>query len=615
MSLLGELRRRNVIRMAGLYLVGAWLIVQIAETLLPIFHTPDWVLQVLVVLLTLGFIPALVFSWVYELTPEGLKRDGDGSASESIAPQTAKRMDQLTLAGVVVLLLVIAADRYWPGAPAPQAAEAATSARPVAGGESMPAADNGEAEPGSIAVLPFVNMSADAENEYFSDGISEELLNVLVKVEGLSVASRTSSFAYKGRELSAAAIGEALQVAHVLEGSVRKAGTRVRITAQLIDAQSDRHLWSETYDRELDDIFAIQDEIAKAIVAALREALGDAVARTPVSVTADTDNVDAYQLYLKARELFFARQQLDESVRLYEQVVALDPQFARGWEGLAAAAAVIVDWKQTYPDIDSPALQARALAAADRALALDSALSMPWAARSLVVSDDKLPIDYAQAIELLERAIAADARNATARLWRGILWVGLGFIERAVDDFEGCLMVDPAYSNCKRWLAIGVLFQGRTDAALELYQQGVIEGFNDNRGNSFVEPLLRRGELFAAVLLMREIGWPREIQQAVISTVLENNPPDDVAALLGRYPEVLRRNHHLGLILRDYAVAAEDEEWTSSSIEHWDPAYEGLRQDPAFKYLLDRIGVTAYWRAHGFPPQCRAAGEADFICD
>jgi adenylate cyclase len=205
--------------------------------------------------------------------------------------------------------------------------------------------------PSSIAVLPFVNMSAGTrQNEYFADGISEELLNVLVKVEGLGVASRTSSFAYKGRELSAAVIAQRAEGRHILEGSVRKAGNRVRITAQLIDAGSDRHLWSETYDRELTDIFAIQDEIAKAIVAALRGTLGEPAGSDDVVVRADTDNLDAYQTYLKARELFLTRTRLDESVRLFEQVVALDPEFARGWEGLAAVASVIIStWRPTPP--------------------------------------------------------------------------------------------------------------------------------------------------------------------------------------------------------------------------------------------------------------------------
>ncbi|MCK7592722.1 tetratricopeptide repeat protein [Pseudomarimonas salicorniae] len=623
MNFLAELRRRNVIRMAGLYLVGAWLVVQIAETLLPIFHTPDWVLQALVVLLALGFLPALVFAWVYELTPEGLKRDAEVDPTRSVATQTAKRMDTLTLVGVVVLLVVIAADRYWPRettalvAPAqPQAetvpeAPTATDAAGAAGMKQDAGADDG-IESGSIAVLPFVNMSADADNEYFSDGISEELLNVLVKVEGLSVASRTSSFAYKGRELSAARIGEELKVAHVLEGSVRKAGNRVRITAQLIDTRSDRHLWSDTFDRELDDIFAIQDEIANAIVTALRDTLGGREQR--VQVRADTDNLDAYQSYLKARELFLARERLDESIRLFERSVELDPEFARAWEGLAASAAVIIDWSSTYPGLDHQALTDKSEAAAARALALAPSLSMPWAARSLLLTN-VLPIELTEALRLIDLAISADPRNASAILWRGILWIDLGFFDRALADFDRCLAIDPAYANCLRWKAVGLLLSGDAPTAIELYEQGIAAGFNANQGQGFVEPLLRQGNTFAARLLMRELRWPLEIQHAVVTTVLDGRPPDNVRELVTRLSQDPGVRYQWALILRDYALASEVDGLTSTDIEHWDPGLEGLRGSPAFKHLMRRLGAVDYWRTHGFPPQCRPLGEDDFSCE
>ncbi|MCP5476815.1 MAG: hypothetical protein H7A19_18455 [Rhodanobacteraceae bacterium] len=618
MSLLAELKRRNVFRMAGLYLVGAWLIIQIAETLLPIFHTPDWVLQALVVLLAIGFIPALVFSWVFELTPEGLKRDAEVTPAQSIASQTGQRMDRLIFAGLLALIAVIAADRYWPrerpGAGSESVAQPASATTATVADAPPPAGTETKTDPNSIAVLPFVNMSADADNEYFSDGISEELLNVLVRVEGLSVASRTSSFAYKGRELSATAIGAELKVRHVLEGSVRKSGNRVRITAQLIDTASDRHLWSETFDRELTDIFAIQDEIAKAIVGALRGTLGVGDAQPVVQVRADTANLDAYQLYLKGRELFIARTRLDESVRLFERAVALDPNFARGWEGLAAVSAVIVDWSNSYPGLDQPALLTRSTQAAERALALDPTLSMPWAARSLVIAN-AMPIDFANALKLLDRAIEADPRNATAFLWRGIDWVTLGFLERAVADFDACLAIDPAYENCLRWKAVGLLYQGDTDAGLRLYEQGMARGFSRNRGNSFVEALIRRGDTFAARLLMREQDWPVEIQQAVVALITTGKAPPDTRALIKRHPVNPRGPFWWGLILRDYPVAAETEYLTSTTIEHWDPVYEGLRASPAFKRILERMGVPAYWRAQGYPPQCRAVGADDFECD
>jgi len=622
--LLAELKRRNVIRMAGLYVVGAWLIVQVAETLLPIFDTPGWVLKALVVLLAIGFLPALVFSWIYELTPEGLKRDAEVDPARSIAPHTAQRMDRLIFVGLIALVGVIAADRYWPRAAevaTPDAVQAAADdggAGAARNGESA-AGQEGETasiatapaiEPGSIAVLPFVNMSADKENEYFSDGISEELLNVLVKVDGLSVASRTSSFAYKGREISAANIGSELKVANVLEGSVRKSGNRVRITAQLIDTGSDRHLWSETFDRELTDIFAIQDEIAKAIVDALRETLGDAASDADVVVKADTGNVDAYQTYLKARELFLARSKLDESVRLFEQVVALDPQFARGWEGLAAVCAVIVNWVGIYPDIDREALIQRSEEAASRALALDSNLSLPWAARA-VLAGYSLPVDHAEAMDHYGRAIGADPRNATALLWRGINWLTLGFIDRGLADFDHCLEIDPAYANCLRWRALALLLQGRTEDALDLFELGMARGFNTNRGNSFVEPLIRRGDRLAAILLMREMGWPLEVEQAIMAAIGDGRPPDDVAALLRRHPD---GQHTVGLLLRDYASAAAATPLSGTTVEFWDPAYEGLRASPAFKRILEALNVPAYWRAHGFPPQCRPLGETDVEC-
>lgn len=435
---------------------------------------------------------------------------------------------------------------------------------------------------------------------------------MLVKVEGLSVASRTSSFAYKGREVSAAAIAGELKVAHILEGSVRKSGNRVRITAQLIDAGSDRHLWSETYDRELTDIFAIQDEIAKAIVAALRDTLGDA-ASSDVVVKADTGNVDAYQTYLKARELFLTRTRLDESVRLFEQVVALDPQFARGWEGLAAVCAVIVNWVVTYPDIDREALMLRSREAANQALALDPSLSLPWAARALLVGYAH-PVDHAVVMDHFGRAVGADPRNATALLWRGINWLTLGFIDRGLADFDACLEIDPAYANCLRWRALALLFQGRTEDALDLFELGMERGFNVNRGNSFVEPLVRRGDRLAAILLMRDIGWPLEIQQAIVAALADGRPPDDVAALVRRHSVAGGGEFTWSLLLRDYASAAAATPLDGTTVEFWDPAYQGMRASPAFKRILETLNVPAYWRAHGFPPQCRPLGEDEYEC-
>jgi adenylate cyclase len=309
-------------------------------------------------------------------------------------------------------------------------------------------------------VLPFVNMSPDPDNEYFADGISEELLNVLVKVEDIGVASRTSSFAYKGRELGAAVIARELKVNHILEGSVRKSGNRVRITAQLIDAVEDRHLWSETYDRELTDIFEIQDEIANAIVAALRGTLGSGeVERVghgqrgygqPGCLPAVPEGTRAFS---HAYPGWTSR---CTCLSRWLRWIRILRAAGRGWP---PPARCLKAGLTTIRSIDRQALIMRSEQAAERALALDPSLSMPWVARSIAARGT----DFAPRLEMLDRAIAADPRNATAYLVRGVFWIDLGFFERSLGDLDKCLAIDPAYGNCLRWKATVLLVQGDVD--------------------------------------------------------------------------------------------------------------------------------------------------------
>jgi TolB-like protein len=289
------------------------------------------------------------------------------------------------------------------------------------------AAESGKAKSAdnSIAVLPFVNMSSDPEQEYFSDGISEELLNVLVHVDGLRVASRTSSFAFKGENKNLAEIADALNVSYVVEGSARKASNQVRITAQLIEAVSDRHLWSEIYERDLTDIFAIQNEIANAIVAALRETLEIEVV-SEISVSAATTNMNAYDLYLEARELFIARTDLERSVALFEQAIALDPGFARAWEGLSAIYAIMPDWGQVDRDYHDLAVEA-----AQTALALDNGLSLAHSVIGLVFTN-RPPYRWEDSFENYRLAAENGSKNASNFLWRAINYMVLGYFELAM---------------------------------------------------------------------------------------------------------------------------------------------------------------------------------------
>jgi len=270
MSFIAELRRRNVIRMAGLYLVGAWLLLQVADTLLPVFDAPAWVMKAVTAVLALGFFVALVFSWVFELTPDGLKRDSEVPTQLSIAPQTARRMNRAIIAILLLAVTYFAVDKF---VLTPQRSGASAEANIIAadsvGGESSESTASAK----SIAVLPFVDMSKGKDQEYFSDGLAETMLDMLSRLPDLKVISRTSSFAFKGKAMDVRDIGSKLGVAHILEGSVQQSGDTLRITAQLIRTRDGAHLWSKQYDRKMAEIFQIQDEVATEVVTAIQGAL------------------------------------------------------------------------------------------------------------------------------------------------------------------------------------------------------------------------------------------------------------------------------------------------------------------------------------------------------
>ena len=603
MSLFNELKRRNVFRVGIAYAIVAWLVLQVSDVVLNNIAAPDWVFKTIMLVLIIGLPIVLVFAWAFELTPEGLKREKDIDRSESITPQTGRRLNTAILVLVVIAVAYLLIERMREPAAAPPATtpqSAAVSPAPAAPAESA-------AHEPSIAVLPFVNMSADAEQEYFSDGISEELLNLLVRVKGLQVASRTSSFTYRGENLNIPQIASELKVDHILEGSVRKAGNRVRITAQLIDATRDRHLWSDTFDRELTDIFAIQDEIANAIVTALRETLG--IGLQSVEVKAATDNLDAYQLYLKARALFIARQNLDESIRLFEQAIELDPQFAQAWEGLAAAHSVAHDWL-VGDGVDHLALADQA---ADRALAIDPELSMPYAVKG--GNGTWNGKGYAYSIEGLGTAIEKDPKNATAWLWRGLSFKEMGYMELAVADFRACLEVDPAYLNCKQHMAEALLNMGQDEQALQLLEETVAENFYSST-NAFVPWFLEHGQRFTAlVLASAAIRLPYAPVKDWID--LLEHPDKDPAPAVARWQAWAAENgldlcdkHEILIVFRQYQCIGKNMDFSVM----WYPSSAEFRKTPEFKDLV-KTHMLDYWRQNGFPPQCRPLGEEDFECD
>jgi TolB-like protein len=602
MSLFEELKRRNVIRIAILYLVSSWVLLQLADVLSSLLNAPEFAGSIVIMLLVLGFFPALIFAWVYEMTPDGLRREVDVDRSESMTPETGKKINV-----VIVVLLVIAiggliADRLIP--------ESGVAEDPVLAESPETAVDDL-----SIAVLPFADLSPAGDQEYFSDGIAEEILNVLVRIDGLRVASRTTSWGFKGQEaLGIPFMAEKMKVRHVLEGSVRKSGSNVRITAQLIDANTDQHLWSETYDRTLtaESVFEVQDDIAKSIV----EQLGIIMDADTVvaSHAADTSNIDAYELYLEAWQLFVERRSLPRAIELFEQAVAADPGFARAWSGLAATYNVAPGWGVIDRDYIPLAREA-----AKTAIQLNPELSLPYAVLALDVNS-RWPVDYGQSLALFDEALARNPKNTTAYLWRTIVYLDLGYFDKAERDARQCLDIDPAYEICRSFLALAVLYTGDTERALEIHETALRHGFNGNN-LPFLYVYVATGRELAALASMAANNAGRGINRA---TAYEYRALIDPA---------FDYQAEKALIDQAYFRAGEAEpEWSPTSsdylfvyrqydqlqvsdLQYWWFRYPlEYRNSPHRKRMMREMGLPEYWREHGFPPHCKLVGEADFEC-
>jgi TolB-like protein len=395
MSLFAELKRRNVFRVAAAYAVVAWLLIQAADILLGNFGAPEWVFKSFTALLLLGFPLALFLSWAYELTPEGVKRAADVSAEKS-GSQAGKPIDWLILAGIAVVIVVMVADRVW----APATPERAEVAGEVS--ELAPSAQREAQEGVFIAVLPFDNYSPDPADAYFASGMTEEITSQLSRVSALRVVSRTAVSRALESQLSLAEISATLGVGAVLEGSVRKSGDMIRITTQLVDAVSGQHLWSTDFDRELADVFAIQREVALAIVAALQAELSpDEQARIEAP---PTDNVAAYQLYLRSREFSSLGIATNRTaIELLRQAVALDPDFSD--------ALAFLSWRHTWAarlgDLDAVE---EAFATARRALEVDPASPFAHFALGSAYSVSE---EIEENIASFERAIVLDPDHRT----------------------------------------------------------------------------------------------------------------------------------------------------------------------------------------------------------
>jgi TolB-like protein/Flp pilus assembly protein TadD len=585
MSLFSELKRRNVFRVAIAYLAAAWLLSEVATTLFPLFGLGEAPARAVVTLLAIGFPLFLIFSWVFEITPEGLKLEKDIDRSVSITRKTGKRLDRIIIVLLALALGYFAFDKFvlQPVRDADLVEETAQQARSDALVESY-----GDQ---SIAVLPFINMSADPEQDYFSDGISEELLNLLARIPELRVISRSSAFSFKGKDIVVPEVAKQLNVAHVLEGSVRKAGNRIRVTAQLIEARSDTHLWSDTYDRELDDIFAIQDEIAGAVVDALKlTLLGEAPQTEPI-------NSEAYMLYLQARHIgdHLTADAVERSNALLKQVLAIAPDYARAWRLLARNYAVQVD-KNLLPREEGNALVREAIT---QALAIDPGLAEAhsWLAMWELGNDG----DLAAAAQRLQRAISLERGNFIVISHVASFLSRLGRLDEAIAIHEYQLTLDPLnpitnYNLARRYMVTGqpdkaiakirslqmlspdndwaywvlcwaLLFKGEYSAALQAIQQDSNENYR----------------LYGEITVYHAMGQASKAD-SVLKEYIEKygqDSPYSVASLLA----------HCGEIERSFA-------WLEKASSHTSPPswivekmwFANLHDDPRWLPFLESIG-------------------------
>ncbi len=517
MNFIAELKRRNVIRMAGLYLVGAWLVVQVASTVLPMFNAPVWLPRSIVIVFAVGFIPALIFSWVFELTPDGLKRDEDVRPEESIAPQTARRMDR---AIIVVLLLALGYFGFDRFVLLPQRQHAMIAEATRAGVAQAKAEAKQEDSGKSIAVLPFDNRSGDTGQDYYADGLTDELTTTLARISALKVIARTSAARFKGSDKSPSAIGRELGVAALVTGSVLRAGGRVRYTAELVSAVTEKTLWADSFERDERDVLTLQSQVAQAIAKAIEVRLSPTEAtRLAGSHTVDPRALDEY---LRGRALWNRRTEgsVRDALKHFQNATRIAPDFSLGYVGIADSGIILGVWGFESPgdvfpiakkaaehalELDPTAGEAhaslgdiyfhyywdwpRSQREHEQAMALSPAFATAyqWDAEPLEIVGD-----YAGAIAKLRHAQELDPLSMVIRAQLGRVLALSGHRSEAIAELRDAIALDPEFLRTRRELVRQLLAAKRNDEALLQARQLVVLDPHDVPGLSHLGLCLGR---------------------------------------------------------------------------------------------------------------------------
>ena len=594
MSLFAELKRRNVFRVGIAYVVGGWLLLQLTDVLLQLLDLPEVIGRVVVLLVAIGLPIALFFAWAFELTPEGIKKEKDVDRSQSITKVTSQKLNNAIIGLLVVALGYFALDKFLLD-PKRDAAEIATAIEGSRDQVPEPVA-SGVTEK-SIAVLPFVNMSSDEEQEYFSDGLSEELLNLLAKIPELRVAARTSSFSFKGQSIEIPEIASRLKVDHVLEGSVRKSGNQIRITAQLIQADNGYHLWSDTYDRELDNIFQIQDEIANAVVEALKITLLGQAPR------ANETDAEAYQLFLQAQYLSNSRsmETIPQVISLLKEALEIDPDYAPAWTELAfaymaASGYGLMPIEDTFLLVDQ---------AIEKSLQADPNYARAYVARGSSRIFNKF--NFMAGVDDYQHAMQLDPGNADVIASNGTGSRVLGRLDKAIELYELALERDPLVPVTHVSQGGAYLYANRLAEAEAAYRKALLLSPDYIGGHyRLARVMLGKGDLGRALeeaehdahgvygttgwaMVYHALGRPEASQQA-LDDLIEN----DAAHAAYQIAEV-------------YAYRNEADkafEWLEQSVVIRDsgifttlgnPALLGLRTDPRWQPFLEKLGLLEFW--------------------
>ncbi len=589
MSLYSELKRRNVLRVGAAYAVVSWLLIQVSETIFPLFGFDDTPARIVVIVLAIGFIPSLIFAWAFEFTPEGLKKEKDVDRSQSITSHTGKKLDRMIMVVLALALGYFAFDKFVlsPQRQTEELATATQEARQEGRSEAL-VESYGEK---SIAVLAFQDMSQEKDQEYLSDGIAEELLNLLARIPELRVISRSSAFSYKGKDIKLSQVAKELNVAHILEGSVRKAGNRVRITAQLIEARSDTHLWSQTYDRTLDDIFAIQDEIAAMVVEQLKITLLGAVPEVQ-----ETDP-EAYSLVLQARHLEDrgTPEGVELSIALYQQALVLDPGYAVAWKGLANNYVSQVRMRILTADEGS----ALVLAATEKALLInpdyaDAVAGLGWI--EMIYNND-----LAAAARHYTRALELEPANTNIIGHAASLMYTLGRLEQAGALYNHAISRNPLSYTTYANLSQVYFDTGRWDEAIAAAQTALILSPGFGCGHALVGlPLLLKGELEAALAAMQqeEAEMCRLAGLTMTHHALGQVDESDaaLAELIDKYGHVFA--YPLAYILAYRNEADRAFEWLDKVLEYSERhprvltqhLFTNIHSDPRWTDYVERVG-------------------------